>query len=310
MIYLFSISVFPLHFLSSLPLLCLSFLQPSPSFLKLYPPRVLLSLSLPHHSYPPTHPHIHTHTVAVMSTSSTMGAGELNPNVNIMEIFSTHVLPEIHDRDVNARPIVKADAIKMICVFRSHLQAPFLLSLLPYVINHLYSEHVVIQTYAALCIERFLTVKDKDPTSGVMVQRINKEHLKEHIQTLFSGLFKLLDNEDLPENDYAMKCIMRVLSVCGTDIAPVTQLVLQHLTVVLERVCKNPVNPHFNHYLFECLAVLIRSCCSTPENANNACPQFETLLFPPFQSVLTMDVTEFTPYVFQILAQLLSARPG
>ena len=226
-----------------------------------------------------------------------------------MEIFSSHVLPEVHDLDVNARPIVKADAIKMICVFRSHLQAPFLLALLPHVIRYLNSDHAVIQTYAALCIERFLTVKDKNAEGG-MTQRITKEHLSPHLVPLFSGLFKVFQNEDLTENDYAMKCIMRVLIVLGSDIGPVTPLVLQHLTAALERVCKNPVNPHFNHYLFECLAVLIRSCCSTPEASASACPQFEALLFPPFQSVLAQDIAELTPYVFQILAQLLSARPG
>jgi exportin-2 (importin alpha re-exporter) len=37
--------------------------------------------------------------------------------------------------------------------------------------------------------------------------------------------------------------------------------------------------------------------------------QFEKLLFPPFQSVLSMDVVEFSPYVFQILSQLLEFRP-
>uniref|UniRef100_A0A7S1YF25 Exportin-2 C-terminal domain-containing protein n=1 Tax=Grammatophora oceanica TaxID=210454 RepID=A0A7S1YF25_9STRA len=33
------------------------------------------------------------------------------------------------------------------------------------------------------------------------------------------------------------------------------------------------------------------------------------MLFPPFQTVLNMDVSEFTPYVFQVLAQLLEFRP-
>jgi exportin-2 (importin alpha re-exporter) len=31
-------------------------------------------------------------------------------------------------------------------------------------------------------------------------------------------------------------------------------------------------------------------------------------LFPPFQAVLSLDVAEFSPYVFQILAQLLEFR--
>ena len=226
-----------------------------------------------------------------------------------MEIFNSHVLPEINDIDVNARPIVKADAIKMICIFRSHLHTPFLLNLLPHIIRYLHSSYAVIQTYACLCIEKFLTVKDRD-VNGTVTQRIRKEHLNPHLVPLFSGLFKVFENEDLSENDYAMKAIMRVLSVLGSDIGPVTPLILQHLTASLLKICKNPVNPHFNHYLFECLAVLIRSCCSSPETSNTACSQFESLLFPPFQSVLAQDIAELTPYVFQILAQLLSVRPG
>lgn len=50
--------------------------------------------------------------VSATGISSTMGVGELNPGINIMEVFGTHVLPEIADVDVNARPIVKSDAIK------------------------------------------------------------------------------------------------------------------------------------------------------------------------------------------------------
>jgi exportin-2 (importin alpha re-exporter) len=255
--------------------------------------------------------------VAVKSSSSVAGAGELNPHVNLLSIFDTHVLPEVQDANINARPIVKADAIKLICVFRSHLQTPFLLSILPHIIRHLHSEHVVIQTYAAMCIERFLTVKDRDPVTGVTTHRITKETLAPFYQSLFSGLFAVLENKDLPENDYVMKCIMRTLVVIGSDIGPVTELVLGHLTTALERVCKNPINPHYNHYLFESVALLVRSCCSpaanpalTQEAALAAATRFEALLFPPFQAVLTQDVVEFVPYVFQILGQLLCSRPA
>lgn len=103
---------------------------------------------------------------AVMSTSSAQGAGTLNPNVNILDIFNVHVLPELHDEDVNARPIVKADAIKLICTFRSHFPKDFLLELLPHLVRHLSSEYIVVQTYAALCIEKFLTVKDTPADAG------------------------------------------------------------------------------------------------------------------------------------------------
>jgi exportin-2 (importin alpha re-exporter) len=250
---------------------------------------------------------------AVTNSSAT----ELNPLVNINDIFATHILPEIQDpNDVDSRPIVKADAIKMICIFRTHLPQPFLLQLLPSIINHLKSKAVVIQTYAAMSIERFLSIKDKVMEGGVekQIPRITKDHITGHSQTMMAELFTVLENPDYSENDYVMKCIMRLLVVLGTEIIPLTELVLQKLTIIFERVAKQPINPHYNHYLFECYAVFIKSVCldskSADEVVNGACDQFEAMLFPPFQAVLTEDITEFTPYVFQLLAQLLSYRPG
>jgi len=108
------------------------------------------------------------------------------------------------------------------------------------------------------------------------------------------------------ENEYVMKCIMRLLSVVQEDIVPVTAIVLQKITNSLARVCKNPSNPNFNHYLFESIASLVNAVCRTNPSATT---EFESLLFPPFEAVLSMDVAEFTPYVFQILAQLLLYRP-
>jgi exportin-2 (importin alpha re-exporter) len=248
---------------------------------------------------------------SILSTTLNHGAGTLNPDIHILTIFQTHVLPEIHDTSINENPIVKADAIKLICTLRSHFPMEFLLELLPHLTRYLTSEYIVIQTYAALCIEKFLTVKDENNQT-----RLTKEAILPILNALFSALFPVLENEELPENDYVMKCIMRLLTVAGVEIKPVTELVLHHLTISLERVCKNPANPFFNHYLFECIALLVRSCCSptavstmTETQQMEIFTQFESLLFPLFQSILQMDVIEFVPYVFQILAQLLSYRP-
>lgn len=42
----------------------------------------------------------------------------------------------------------------------------------------------------------------------------------------------------------------------------------------------------------------------------SATAAFEPLLFEPFNAILQQEVTEFTPYVFQLLAQLLEYRPS
>ena len=128
------------------------------------------------------------------------------------------MLPEIHDTNVNARAIVKADAIKLVSLFRSHLDAGFIMTIIPHLVRHLSSESCVVQTYAAMCIERFLTVKDRSlDSSGASVPRarVTKEHLLPVLNDLFAGLFRALDSSDMGDSDYVMKCIMRVLLLLG-----------------------------------------------------------------------------------------------
>lgn len=251
-------------------------------------------------------------STSVMTSSSASGANDLNPNIDILSIFNSHILPELSDPFVNNRPIVKADALKLICMFRSHLPTSLSVGLIPNIITHLSSESIVVQTYAALCLEKFLSLKDRNPSNGTMTARITSVHLQPSLQTLLSGLFTALSNPNHPENDYIMKCILRVLVVVGSDIAPISVHVLPPLIAALDRVSKNPTNPHFNHYLFECLAIIVKSVTSSITDIEAiciACNQFESLLFPIFQIILSQDVVEFVPYAFQIFAQLLNARP-
>jgi exportin-2 (importin alpha re-exporter) len=284
--------------------------------------------------------------VSVKSSNNISGAGTLNTNINILSIFEIHVLPEIQQQQnsnnyINHHPIVKADAIKLVCLFRSHLPKQLLLSIIPYLIQFMYSKYIVIQTYAAMTIERFLCIKDKisidnsnssgfnginnsssNSSSTKTINRITKDDVLPYIESLFNGLFSILDNINQPDNEYVMMCVMRCLLILSNDnnnniITSITELILLKLTNYLDRICKNPINPYYNHYLFESIALLIRSCCNTTTTTNNnnqeviliAASRFELLLFPLFQSILAQDVTEFIPYVFQILAQLLCIRP-
>jgi exportin-2 (importin alpha re-exporter) len=85
------------------------------------------------------------------------------------------------------------------------------------------------------------------------------------------------------------------------------QHVLEQLKQQLGKICANPTNPSFSHFLFEAVATLVANVCQ----ANPAAVvSFEAALFPPFQTVLQMDVDALSPYVFQVLAQLLELRPA
>ena len=207
--------------------------------------------------------------------------------------------------------MLKAGALKLLCLFRMHLPGQFLVSLLPAVIAHIASKSVVVQTYAAITLERWLSVTDA-VADGSQAPRVPAEHLHAHLDALFSTLFAVLDNPELPENEYVMKAIMRLLSLLGARAAGLAPSILPKLTQIFEHVARNPVNAVYNHYMFECYALLIRASCrgAEPAAASRACDEFEAHLFPPFQQVLTADISEFTPYVFQLLAQLLAYRPG
>jgi exportin-2 (importin alpha re-exporter) len=236
---------------------------------------------------------------------SNVGVSELNPNVNIMDFFTTHVFPELQDTNHANRPMVKATALKFVCKFRNQFTREQHVALMPLLIAHLASPSVVVHTYAAYAIERILITKETD-SSGKTRSKISRTELQPFLQTLFTGLFQIVDNTEWNENEYVMKCIMRSLASVESDIIPVTNIVFEKLSTALARVCKNPRNPMFSHYLFESIAVLVRSVCSQDPNGVS---QLEALLFPPFQTVLQMEIIEFTPYVFQLLAQLLEFRP-
>ena len=102
-----------------------------------------------------------------------------------------------------------------------------MVSILPHIVRHLSSTYAVVQTYAALTIERFLTVKDRlTASSGQTIQqnRLTKEHFTPVLNDLFTGLFGALSSE-VGDNMYVIKCVMRVLVLVGSEIGPVSSLV-------------------------------------------------------------------------------------
>lgn len=107
----------------------------------------------------------------------------------------------------------------------------------------------------------------------------------------------------LAENDYLMKCVLRVVVCTRASLLPHASLILERLTYIIREISKNPSNPKFNHYAFETLSAVVRHVCGAQAGLVTS---FEGSLFAPFQEILALDVAEFTPYVFQILSQLLA----
>lgn len=240
------------------------------------------------------------------------GATSTNALVNIGDFFTQHVQPELTNADIEAVPVLKADSIKFLTTFRSLLPRELLLSMLPVLGNLLGSSANVVHTYAADAIERILTLRmPREQGGGPKLQPGGVAPLA---AALLERLFGALGMAESEHNEYVMKSVMRLLAFLGPAARPFAQTIVQRLGALLMEMCKNPPNPGFAHYLFESLAAVVRHQASGSAAERNAVlADTEAVLIGaqfdgPFMAVLSMDVVDYAPYVFQVLALLVEAR--
>jgi exportin-2 (importin alpha re-exporter) len=205
------------------------------------------------------------------------GATQTNPLVPVDEFFAAQVLPELTDPDPEARPLLKADALKFATTFRARLPKAQALALLPHLTRLLRSSHVVVHSYAATAVERLLTMREPVVAGGAggaaggaapsglaaalpTRPRFTPDDLAPHAQPLLEALFAAFKaSPDSAENEYVMRAVVRVLALLGPGVAPVAPAALRALVGMLMDVCRNPRSPGFNHYLFEAVAALVRA---------------------------------------------------
>ncbi|KAJ0962600.1 hypothetical protein J5N97_027722 [Dioscorea zingiberensis] len=233
--------------------------------------------------------------------------GSMSHLVDVDSFFATVVVPELQGRDVNASPMLTAGALKFFTTFREQIPKQAAMALLPDVIRFLAAESNVVHSYAANCIEKLLLANDKVPAppSGLTVAhsqvRYGPSDIDPFLPTLVTNLFNALQFPESQENQYVMKCIMRVVGV-ATVVGEAAAVCIARLAFVLGEVCKNLKNPVFNHYLFESIAALISRSCEKDQSLFSV---FEANLFPVLHNILVNDIAEFWPYAFQIFAQLV-----
>lgn len=239
-------------------------------------------------------------SIASKSKTERHGAVQVSELVNIPIFYQENILPDLQSPEIDNLPVLKADALKYVMTFRNILPPEMLVGSLPFLVQLLKAESQVVHTYAANTLDKLLLVRKEGNE-----RLIKPEHLLPHVEGLLTNLFTALTMQGSEENEYVMKTIMRSFSVLQHGTVPYLPNVLEKLTQKLVLVSKNPSKPHFNHYLFESLSVIIKVGCKA-DAANIAA--FEAALFPPFQEMLVNDVQEFIPYIFQLMSMMLESR--
>lgn len=229
------------------------------------------------------------------------GAINLNPHVNIIDFFSNNIADSLTSD--SAHPVLQVDAIKYLYIFRSQLSTDHWQQAFPLLTQHLMSDNYVVRTYATVAIERVLYI-----TNANGEPFIPRAQLAPQTGAILQRLFRLVQADVAPEkiqeNEFYMRCIMRILIFVREDIQSHVDLALTNLINIANVIRHNPANPQFYYYLFEAIGALIRFAApAQPQKLENA-------LYGPCSTILTEGVVEFMPYVFQLFAALLEANPS
>lgn len=251
------------------------------------------------------------------SGTATHGATQTSSLINIGEFFRNFILPELRTAGKNASqlssPIFTADLIKFVISFRNQTSKEGCAEVIVLCANLLSAQEAVVRTYAAACMERILTVKEK-PTPGAqngvatatrnLPYRFSKEEIAPLLSNLLPAVINTLKANDRPD-EYLMRLVLRLCTTSRDRMGSFVESLLPTLVEIFVAATANPANPLFNHYLFETIAALIRFN-ATPSNVGS----FDSALLDPLYNVLINDVTEFAPYVFQVMSQMMYVHTG
>lgn len=241
-------------------------------------------------------------SIAAKGNVTNAGVASTNLLVNVISFFTENVASDLVNE--GAHPILKVDAIKYIHTFRNQLTKEQLVTAFPLLSTHLLSSDYVVYTYAAITIEKILSLR-KPGETGMMFEKNDIAPVAQNLLVnLFSIIMKGTTPEKIAENEFLMRCIMRILITAQDASSAYANDLLQQLLAIVGEISKNPSNPKFSHYTFESISCLIKYSVNTIGAQN-----LENGLFPPCMEILGADVSEFVPYVFQLLAQVLAAAP-
>lgn len=200
--------------------------------------------------------YLYSSIAAKGAVTTSQGVKSVNELVNILEFFQANVANDLMS-DSEVESILKVDAIKYLYVFRGQITREQWREAFPLLVKHLGSSEYVVYTYAAIAVERVLALTDASKQSVISPADVNPLSAQ-----LLQHLFQLIERNPEPaklqENEFLMRCVMRVLIVIRDGVVPITDNVLAHFIKITQIISPNPANPRFYYYHFEALGAFIR----------------------------------------------------
>ncbi|CDF89744.1 ZYBA0S05-00716g1_1 [Zygosaccharomyces bailii CLIB 213] len=234
--------------------------------------------------------------LAINGNVTSSGVSSTNILLDVVDFFTKQIAPDL----TNPVPhiILRVDAIKYIYTFRNQLNKPQLIEILPILAQFLERDEYVVYTYAAITIERILTIRESITSPNFIFSKVD---LSNSAEPLLTNLLKLIlkqgtSPEKLAENEFLMRAVFRVLQTAEDTIQNLSPQILQELLGIVTIISKNPSNPRFTHYTFESIGAILAY------SPLEFLPHIVEAMMPVFLNILSEDIQEFIPYVFQLIA--------
>eukprot|EP00392_Amoebophrya_sp_AT5.2_P003673 g3678.t1 len=292
--------------------------------------------------------------MAVKGGTKQAGCTVVNPQVPFQQYFEQEVRPVLQAAFIPQTnsaaeeqdfPPLRAAGLKYLTTFRSLLTTEAVSSVLADIARHVSHPSAVVHTYAAHALEKLLTVRDltqilaqhqqqQQPTNILGQQaamiltgangqlpplKFNAQQLQPLLTSVLEPMITTLTNKQgIEQNEYLMRCIVRVFMFLRTLAAELAVPMLGKCVELMEQIACNPKHPQFAHFLFEGVAVVIKVAQSSEVVAsevegagsrrNSKLQAVEDKLLNVCGVILQGEVMrDFLPYVFQILGLLLDS---
>lgn len=190
------------------------------------------------------------------TVTASQGVKSTNDFADIIGFFQANIAKDLIS-DAGVPPILKVDAIKYLYTFRSLITKEQWHDAFSLIVKHLASSNYVVYTYSAIALERVMALTNE--LNQPVVSPFEVKSLSTQLLThLFDLIEKNLEPSKLQENEFLMRCVMRVLIVIREGVTNIIDNVLPHLIKITHIIRQNPSNPRFYYYHFEALGALIR----------------------------------------------------
>lgn len=214
-------------------------------------------------------------------------------------------------------PLVLVAGMRFVCAFRWQIPPDNLLSIFPFLLHLVERGSSRLEGVAAMAqitLDRLLSTREPACAGGkpLLPVTVLRPLLEQSINVVLAILETRLEKspKKLCLNEYLMRLLLRLIIVAKSEISAHFPRILHLFFSVIAFIFTKPFNPRFDHFLFEALAYLLRSCCGVNAADPTALPLAENTLVPLIQKILQSENQDFASYSFQTLSLLISLKSG